>query len=134
MGLTRSIQNVLGGLVYNPNCGDSNPEIIMNIRRLLLLGLIIMPFQGWAQSQSSFKINQLTITDTVLVNSINNLIQKEINNRDTANLFKKGYGYVMVNILAYGEADTLRKYYICPNSGTSKKMILFILILIIIAI
>lgn len=57
----------------------------------------------------------MSLTDTALVSTINRVISDQANSKDTANIFKKGLGYIIVHVTKYRVKDTLRAYYIAPD-------------------
>lgn len=59
-------------------------------------------------------LSYVTLTDSILINTIKHSLNIELNSDDSKNLFKKGFGYIAVHVVKYSQNDTLRVYYISP--------------------
>lgn len=85
--------------------------------RLTLWMCIIVTSPLFAQLRyPSIKIQEITITDSILIHQIEKLIQDEVNNEeDKHQFFKRGLGYVNLSYSNFTDRDVLRKYYISPR-------------------
>ena len=79
--------------------------------------LSFVSMKGACQSKRmGTKISYLELKDSTLVENIKRIINKEVNS-DTSknNMFRKGLGYILLEVKQHFNSDTLRQYYIDPQ-------------------
>jgi len=89
----------------------------MKYLTLFVAIFICVQTKGNCQSKRlDTKISYLGLKDPILTENIKNLISREVN-ADTSknNLFRKGLGYIYLEIKQHVNSDTVRQYYISPQ-------------------
>lgn len=95
----------------------------MKLRIVLVFSImfIFLRYIAFSQEKPDNKIQYLVLKDKFLIKEIKKLIVDEINSNDSNQFFKKGLGYVRLNVYNYSHNDTLIKYYITPTMTSFKK-------------
>lgn len=80
---------------------------------VISLLLLFLTQKGFCQSKSgNAEITYLHIKDSLLISSIQKLV-KQVETTDT--LYRKGYGYITLQVKEYSQKDTLIDYSINPS-------------------
>ncbi len=94
----------------------------MSIRIIIsFLVAISSILTSYSQNKTPYKIQYLDLKDKFVIKEIEKLIKDEINSNDTSQFFKKGLGYIKLNIYNYSDRDTIIKYYLTPSLEGLKK-------------
>lgn len=97
---------------------------------LLIIFFCFLANNVFGQTNAKIDIQYLELKDTVLTQEIENLILEEVNREIIVNdsnkvfaenFFKKGLGYIYLNINRNIKGDTLCMYYISPTMMTLRK-------------
>lgn len=79
------------------------------------LFFIISCSNASCQSSKGLSIQYVQIKDSILIKEIVSTIAIEVNGSDPEHLFRKGLGYIYVNIYSFLKSDTIGSYYISTS-------------------
>ena len=88
---------------------------------IIFFTVILLTTSAFGQNGKAIAIQYVILKDEVINKEIGILITRESNSNDPEHFFKRGLGYIIINIRQYFRSDTLTEYYIEPSMNALKR-------------